>query len=353
MAVSDFTPIGARFGKLAVISAPFKNKYGIARVTVRCDCGTPRDVNCADLRDGKTASCGCARSELGESIIEKANREGEYRGVPFGTRFGRLILVGLVRKPAKQAMLAAYTCDCGSRTVKHFPLVRSGHTTSCGCAAPANNTLEVVAGEKLGRLTVIRTTQNHSEKGTAVDAICECGKVGSYLLSAMRSGRIKSCGCAIADKGKHFITHGHTRQRKPSPTYLAYRNTLTRCTNPKSDHWHSYGGRGIAVCARWLESFENFLADMGECPSGLTLDREEVDGNYEPGNCRWATDDEQANNKRTSHFVEFNGERLTVTQWANRLNIPANTIYSRLKKQRWSVEKTLTTPTGIGRNQFS
>lgn len=353
MAVSDFTPIGARFGKLSVISAPFKNKYGIARVRVRCDCDSEKDVNCTDLRDGKTASCGCARSSLGDAVIARANHDQKYRGVPFGARFGRLVFVGLVRKPAKQAMLAEYMCDCGTRTIKHFPLVRSGHTTSCGCAAPCNNTLEIIVGEKLGRLTVVGKAQNHHERGTAVDAICECGGAGSYLLNAMRSGRIKSCGCAMADRGKHFITHGHTRKGRPSPTYLAYRNMLTRCTNPKSDHWHSYGGRGVVVCERWLESFENFLADMGECPSELTLDRKEVDGNYEAGNCRWATDDEQANNKRTSHFVEFNGECLTVSQWAARLNIKVNTLYSRLKKQGWSIEKTLTTPSGTSRNQYS
>lgn len=118
---------------------------------------------------------------------------------------------------------------------------------------------------------------------------------------------------------------------------------IARCCNPKSQVYENYGGRGITVCERWLESFENFFADMGVCPTGLSIDRIDNDGPYSPENCRWATDKEQGRNKRTCRFLEMNGERLPLSEWAERLGIPENTIRNRLRRG-WSDERTLTEP---------
>lgn len=116
-----------------------------------------------------------------------------------------------------------------------------------------------------------------------------------------------------------------------------------RCHNPKMDKYEYYGGRGIAVCERWA-SFENFLADMSERPSPQhTLDRINVDGNYEPGNCRWATKLEQMNNRQINHRVTFNGETHTLAEWSRIVGIPKGTLYARAEKG-WTVEMTLTTP---------
>jgi hypothetical protein len=115
---------------------------------------------------------------------------------------------------------------------------------------------------------------------------------------------------------------------------------LSRCTNPAVRKYHVYGGRGIKVCERWL-LFENFLADMGEPPPGLTLDRIDTDGHYEPGNCRWADQKAQQNNRRNNHLLTFDGETLGITEWQRRSGVDRHTIMRRLQKG-WPIERALT-----------
>jgi hypothetical protein len=138
-------------------------------------------------------------------------------------------------------------------------------------------------------------------------------------------------------------THGRTN----TSAYWRWRAMIQRCTNPKNSQWTSYGGRGIAVCERW-RTFENFYADMGDPPPGMSLDRIDVNGNYEPSNCRWATFSRQARNLRKTPMLTFNGETLPLIDWAERLGINFRTLHSRLKKRGWTVERTLTTPAERG-----
>ena len=149
---------------------------------------------------------------------------------------------------------------------------------------------------------------------------------------------------AIAGQNNPAYSHGHTAGGKFSPTYQTWTTMWTRCTNPKRASWKDYGGRGITVCEEW-KSFENFLADMGERPQGYTLDRRDNDSGYYPENCRWATADEQRGNTRATIWVEIDGVRKRLTEWAAELNISLNTVRARVGRQGMSYAQALTKPT--------
>ena len=114
------------------------------------------------------------------------------------------------------------------------------------------------------------------------------------------------------------------------PEYQVWKAMRQRCKNPHNKDYHHYGGRGISVCERW-ESFHNFIADMGSRPDGFSLDRIDNDGDYRATNCRWANQYEQVNNSRHNHFLEYRGKRLTLSQWASFLDLPASTVRCRVR----------------------
>lgn len=124
--------------------------------------------------------------------------------------------------------------------------------------------------------------------------------------------------------------HGHSLKGQMSPTYKIWAGMIQRCTNPSRPYYEHYGGRGITVCERWM-NFENFLADMGARPAGLTIDRIDNDGNYCPENCRWATPSEQVNNSRANKWITHNGITDTQTNWARRLGMAPESLKHRLK----------------------
>jgi hypothetical protein len=166
--------------------------------------------------------------------------------------------------------------------------------------------LEIHTGTKFNRFTIISETERYikpsGQKIRRFKCECECGNIKIVSLSNLRNNVHKSCGC-FSNDNPSALKHSHCTNYNMSRTYVTWLNMKARCNYSKNNRFKHYGGRGIKVCHRWLNSFENFLKDMGERPKGTSIDRINVDGNYEPGNCRWSTPKEQENNKRRTKKI--------------------------------------------------
>src|SRR4026208_765775 len=206
-----------------------------------------------------------------------------------------------------------------------------------------------MTGQVIGRLTVIERLPRVTRRGgVRWRCRCACGKEIRASGPALRSHHTRSCGCLKRDQiGERRRTHGMC-------TTPADKNGFAmkaRCNDPRDDAYRWYGGRGITVCAAWAESFEAFLRDIGPRPSRRhTLDRIDNARGYEPGNVRWATRLQQMRNTRANRWLECNGGRLTIQDWARRIGASHATIHTRLQRG-WPLDKALTTPPKIGRNQ--
>lgn len=156
---------------------------------------------------------------------------------------------------------------------------------------------------------------------------CDCGELTHVRGWSLRSGATVSCGC------KQRTGTARTHGMRYSNEYRSWRHMKDRCLNPKDEHYKDYGGRGITICQEWIDSFEAFFRDMGLRPSiEYTLDRIDVNGNYEPDNCRWATRQEQVTNKRNSRKILYKGEIRVIAEWARLYGIPESTLRDRLDK---------------------
>ena len=201
-------------------------------------------------------------------------------------------------------------------------------------------------GQKFGRLTVVERAENGIRKDgspfTRWMCKCDCGKEKIVTGSNLRKGITKSCGCYAKEQtGKINRTHG----LKKSKLYVRWRDMKLRCNNPNDSHYKDYGGRGITVCNEWLHDFKAFYdwSISNGFDENLSLDRIDVNGNYEPLNCRWITMKEQQNNRRNNHWITYNGETHTMMQWSEITGINFHTIKGRLK-MGWTIERAFTTP---------
>lgn len=185
-------------------------------------------------------------------------------------------------------------------------------------------TKPIQPGDRFGRLVV---TQKVVSPGVWSRWIvtCDCGTEKMVQSSHLFAGNSLSCGCLRDElSSKRNVKHGAVGTAE----YSTWRSMKNRCGNSRSKDYPNYGGRGITVCERW-SLFENFFADMGVKPEGGSIDRIEVNGNYEPGNCKWATQKEQTENRRSSQHVVFGGERMTVAESARRLGMHRSAIFNR------------------------
>lgn len=238
-----------------------------------------------------------------------------------GRKFGCLTVIRPLGCVPGKNLRWECVCECGATvSVTSSNLLAGGEKRTCRCLRVRDLT-----GRVFGKLTVLRRSQNLSrDKRPQWVCRCKCGNmldVRDKQLRKLRNGT-RSCGCL-----RHPKVHGLARD----PAYTSWKSMIARCHNEQAIDFEHYGGRGISVCERWRESVLNFLEDMGPRPPGGSLDRIDPKGHYEPGNCRWATDGEQARNKQSSRYLECEGERKTLSDWSRQYGISKALILARLK----------------------
>ena len=218
-------------------------------------------------------------------------------------------------------------CDCGNEVIAREDNIISGRAKSCGCYNGEN-----LSGQRFGRLKVVCCVEDKVyPSGVRVVqwlCRCDCGNECIAKTRDLKNMNKKSCGCLQNKKTK-------SRERARHIWY----NMKDRCLNEKHERYNSYGGRGIKVCDEWLEfeSFYEWSIENGYNDT-LTIDRIDVNGNYEPNNCRWVDMKTQQNNTRRNHYITYNGKTQTLSQWAEEFNINYYTLLYRINRG-WSIEK--------------
>lgn len=212
-------------------------------------------------------------------------------------------------------------------------------------SASSRNFAKEMVGNRFGRLVVLRREGIGRDGRTAWRCKCDCGEEHVTSGKSLRTNHTRSCGCARREKSSEFMRRLHTTHGGTySHEFRVWTGIKTRCLNRNDRGFKSYGGRGIEVCERWQTSFEAFLADVGRRPTPEHfIERKDNEGHYEPGNVTWATRSEQANNRRSSRWLEFQGRRQTVMQWAREIGLKHSTLTMRFERG-WSVVRALSTP---------
>lgn len=203
-----------------------------------------------------------------------------------------------------------------------------------------------LTGQRFDRLTVTgRDESRNTAKSKFWHCVCECGGATSVRTEHLTRGKVRSCGCLRREvTAARGTTHGLTTgERRGTRTYIAWAAMRFRCNNPNASSYERYGARGIRVCPEWDQSFEQFLADMGECPDGMTIERNDNSNGYGPDNCRWATAFDQNRNRRSNRFLTHDGVTLCTSDWAKRTGIQMSTLLGRMNRG-WSDKAVLTTP---------
>lgn len=226
-----------------------------------------------------------------------------------GNRYGKLIVQKEVeRRNGYRHWLCR--CECGSTIEVYHGNLTNGHTNSCGCISIGRPILDLT-GKKFNFLTVTNLSDRKTPNGKPLwDCLCDCGKTTTVDGGSIKNGNTKSCGCY---RSSRMIEQNTKHGMVNTPEWMSWSAMLSRCYNENSIGYKNYGGRGIIVCDRWKDSFENFYIDMGIRPSAdYTLDRKDVNGNYEPNNCRWLDRLSQTRNTRFQ-ANPMNGIRKTAS----------------------------------------
>ena len=282
-----------------------------------------------------------------------------------GKVFGRLTVLEQTDdyiNPCSGDHVARWLCECSCEKHSRIKVVgtqlKSGMTQSCGCKKQ-DIRLNDLTGMVFGSLRVIRRAPSHiTPNGTSKvmwECVCNaCGKTNVIVSSEHLKNGQTSCGCLRSQICKETATtHGKSHTR----LYGIWCAMKRRCYDPKNARYNSYGARGIVVCEEWKNSYEtfyNWAISNGydeNAPRGMcTIERKDVNKNYCPENCIWATNKEQANNTRTNRIITIDGVSRTISQWAEYTGLRASCISTRINKLGWSEYDAVMTPKGGKRN---
>lgn len=267
-----------------------------------------------------------------------------------GQKFGRLVAIEKaeprVRPNGHKVNYWKCRCECGTEKEVDGPSLRNGTILSCGCWRKEKNK-KVLVGQKFTFLTVIKEVGSNKYGRTIWLCKCDCGNYHETLGKYLLNGDATSCGCrrakfliGVTNDGNNAV-HGMTGTR----LYRIWCGMRQRCNNPKTICYKNYGGRGIKVCKEW-EDFMTFYdwSMKNGYENSLTIDRIDVNGNYEPSNCRWVNQKVQNNNTRKNHYLTYKGITKTMSEWSDITGIPYYTLRGRINTYHWSTEEALETP---------
>lgn len=319
--------IGDVFGNLKVIKIiPPQGKIKM-RVECVCEkCGNNKILLARNLLTRKDPTCGCSSTEkVDEKNIQKY----------IGRKFGRLTIIKYIpRENKKERLKVECLCDCGNKRICVFKSLRSGIITTCGCNMDkVKEYCDSFINKKYNRLTIVKFVGSTKHQKRLVQCKCDCGNNTTVTLTSVTNGYVKSCGCLQKEAGhKMLFVDGRTKERLHS----IYWGMKDRCYNSHSDAYKHYGERGIKVCDEWLEDYLNFKkwALNNGYSDELSIDRINVNGNYEPSNCRWATIEQQAMNKRNTLYITYNNETKTLKEWCDIYKLNYRLVLSRIHKNK-------------------
>ena len=243
-----------------------------------------------------------------------------------GMKFGRLTVLERAENKGGKTYWRC-RCECGEEVTVYSHSLKSGATKSCGCLGGGK--LKDLTGQKFGRLTVLERTGSDERKNATWRCRCTCGNECIVTGHRLKSGETKSCGCWIYEFCK---THGKSKTK----LYQTWADMKGRCLNKNNVQFPNYGGRGISVFSEWLNDFNAFFDYVSNLPhfgeKGYTLDRINNNGNYEPGNLRWADVKTQNRNTRQNRIVEYEGKMMPLAEAAEKAGLPDHVLRGRIKR---------------------